>query len=92
MTIQYLKDNRDSILATLTRTVGEENVKAVMQIMVSGLACCDTIEELIESSISIFEFEARPMKKESKLSSMVSNYEFENEIKYDLLKKEYVKL
>lgn len=92
MTIQDLKDNRGSIIATLTEMVGEENVKSVMQIMVGGLDCCDTIEELIESSISISEFEARPKKKESKLASMVCNNELENGIKYDIVKKEYVKI
>ena len=32
MTLQDLKDNRDSIIATLTEMVGEDNVKSVMQI------------------------------------------------------------
>ena len=92
MTLQDLKDNRDSIIATLTEMVGEDNVKSVMQIMVGGLDCCDTIEDLIGSAISISEFEARPKKKESKLASMVCNHELENGIKYDVVKKEYVKI
>lgn len=92
MTLQDLKDNRDSIIAIITEKVGEENVKAVMATMVGGLDCCDTIEDLIDSAISINEFEARPKKKESKLASMVCNYELENGIKYDVVKKEYVKL
>ena len=92
MTIQDLKTNREMIIASITEKVGEENVKSVMQIMVGGLDCCDTIEDLIDSAISISEFEARPKKKESKLASMVCNYELENEIKYDVVKKEYVKI
>jgi len=35
---------------------------------------------------------ARPKKKESKLASMVCNHELENGIKYDVVKKEYVKI
>lgn len=92
MNLQDLKDNRDSIIATLTEKVGEENINAVMATMINGLDCCDSIEELIESAISINEFEARPKKKESKLASMVCSYELENGIKYDAVKKEYVKI
>ena len=90
MTLQDLKDNRDSIIATLTEMVGEENVKTVMQIMVGGLDCCDTIEELIESAISISEFESRPKKKESKLAAMMANAH-EGE-KYNQLTKEWEKI
>lgn len=92
MTIQDLKNNREMIIASITEKVGEENIKAVMATMVGGLDCCDTIEELIDSAISINEFEARPKKKESKLAQMVCNYELENGIKYDVVKKEYVKI
>lgn len=92
MTLQDLKDNREMIIASITEKVGEENVKAVMATMVGGLDCCDTIEELIDSAISINEFEARPKKKESKLAAMVCNHELEEGIKYDVVKKEYVKI
>lgn len=88
MTIQELKDNREMIIATLTEIVGEENVKAVMQIMVSGLDCCDTVEELIESAISICEFE-RYAKKDSKLVQMQNAAHIDE--KYNILTKEYEK-
>jgi hypothetical protein len=92
MTIQDLKDNREAIIASITEKVGAENVKAVMATMIGGLDCCDTIEELIDSAISINAFEARPKKKESKLAAMVCSHELENGIKYDVVKKEYVKI
>jgi hypothetical protein len=92
LTIQDLKDNREMIITSITEKVGEENVKAIMATMVGGLDCCDTIEDLIDSAISINEFEARPKKKESKLAAMVCNHELQNDIKYDVVKKEYVKI
>ena len=55
MTIQDLKNNRNEIIATITEMVGVENVKSVMETMVKGLDCCDTMEELIEGSLSILE-------------------------------------
>jgi len=90
MTLQDLKNNREMIIATITEKVGEENVKAVMQTMVGGLDCCDTIEELIDSAISINEFEARPKKKESKLAVMMANAHQDE--KYNHLTKEWEKI
>ncbi len=78
------------IIASITEKVGEENVKAVMQTMVGGLDCCDTIEELIDSAISINEFEARPKKKESKLAAMMANSHQDE--KYNHLTKEWEKI
>jgi len=92
MTIQDLKTNREMIIASITEKVGEENVKAVMATMIGGLDCCDTIEDLIDSAISINEFEATPRKKDSKLTKMICNHELEEGIKYDVVKKEYVKI
>lgn len=56
MTLQDLKNNRQAIIETITEMVGADKVAVVMQTMVKGLDCCDTIEELIEGSISILEF------------------------------------
>lgn len=63
MTLQDLKKNRTEIIATITEKAGEENVKAVMEQMVKGLDCCDTMEELIENAIYMaLEFEVRVEK------------------------------
>jgi hypothetical protein len=63
MKIQDLKNNRNQIIETLTEMVGEENVKPVMEQMVKGLDCCDTMEELIENAIYMaLEFEVRVEK------------------------------
>lgn len=60
MTLQDLKNNRNEIIATITEQAGAENVKAVMEQMVKGLDCCDTMEELIESAIYMaLQFEVR---------------------------------
>lgn len=60
MTLQDLKNNRNEIITTITEKAGEENVKAVMEQMVKGLDCCDTMEELIENAIYMaLEFEVR---------------------------------
>ena len=69
MTLQNLKDNRDEIIAKITDLVGQENVKDTMATMIGGLDCCDTIDELIESAISINEFQ-KYAKKDSKLVQM----------------------
>jgi len=58
MTLQDLKNNRTEIIASITEMVGADNVKTVMETMVKGLDCCDTMEELIEGSISILNFNA----------------------------------
>jgi len=57
MTIQDLKNNRELIIAKITELVGEENLAKIMQTMIGGLDCCDSIDELIESAIDICEFE-----------------------------------
>lgn len=57
MTLQDLKNNRDQIIASITERVGLENVQNIMAIMVKGLDCCDTIEELISSAIDICDFQ-----------------------------------
>lgn len=63
MTLQDLKNNRESIIVTITEKAGAENVAAVMNQMVKGLDCCDTIEELIENAIFMaLEFEVRVEK------------------------------
>lgn len=63
MTRQNLTDNREQIIATITALAGAENVKAVMQQMVNGLDCCETMEDLIESAIFMAtEFEVRVEK------------------------------
>ena len=90
MTLQDLKDNREMIIAIITEKVGEENVKAVMATMVGGLDCCDTIEDLIDSAISINEFEARPKRKESKIAAMMANAHQDE--KYNHLTKEWEKI
>lgn len=60
MTIQDLKDNRTEIISIITEKVGSETVTAVMEQMVRGLDCCDTMEELIESAIYMAtEFEVK---------------------------------
>ena len=70
MTLQDLKNNRNEIIAIITEKAGEENVKAVMNQMVKGLDCCDTLEELIESAIFMeMEFEVKVEK--SKLASLI---------------------
>ena len=74
MTLQDLKDNRAAIIATITEKVGEENVKPVMEQMVKGLSCCDTIEELIENAIYMAtEFEVKVEK--SKIATILGRLE-----------------
>jgi len=57
MTIQDLKNNKESIIAKITELVGKENVNAIMKTMIGGLDCCTSIDELIQSSIDICDFE-----------------------------------
>lgn len=74
MTINTLKENRESIISIITDKVGSENVKAVMDEMVKGLDCCDSIEELIENSIYMaLEFEVKVEK--SKIASILGKLE-----------------
>lgn len=66
LTIQDLKYNRDFIIETITDKVGEENVKRVMNEMLKGISCCDTIEELISEAIYFcFEFEVKIEKSKN---------------------------
>jgi len=63
MTLQDLKNNREQIIATVTEKAGAENVSKVMAEMVSGLDCCNSIEELIESAIYMaLQFEVKVEK------------------------------
>jgi len=90
MTLQDLKDNREMIIDTITAEAGEENVKAVMQQMLKGLDCCDTLEELISDAIYMaLEFEDRP--ETSKLAAMMSAYKNNNNVEYNTLKKDFEK-
>jgi hypothetical protein len=74
MTIQDLKDNRAEIIAIITEKSGAENVKAVMDQMVKGLSCCDSIEELIENAIYMAtEFEVKVEK--SKIAAILGRLE-----------------
>lgn len=92
MTLQDLKENRTGIISTLTEKVGEENIKEVMNIMIKGVDCCDSIEELIEGSLSIFEQQQnKSRRKVSKTAEMIGRYEAENNIHYDVRKKVFVK-
>ena len=92
MTIQDLKDNRSEIITKITNLVGEENVKATMATMIGGLDCCDTIDELIESAISInkFELENKFSKKDSKLVEMAASAHIDE--KYNVITKEFNKI
>lgn len=80
MTIQDLKNNRDLIIATITEKVGVENVKSVMNQMLKGLSCCDTIEELIKEAIYMtFEFEVKIEKsKTAFILARLEQIEIEN--------------
>lgn len=74
MTIQDLKNNREEIIAIITEKVGAENVKSVMEQMVKGLSCCDTLEELIENAIYMAtQFEVKIEK--SKIAAMLGRLE-----------------
>lgn len=81
MTIQDLKSNRDFIIEQLTEKVGIENLKKAMNVMIDGLDCNDSIDGLIESVVSILEFE-KYAKKDSKLvrlhSRVHANERFNN--------------
>lgn len=60
VTIQEMKDNREMIISVITEKAGSENVKAVMDEMLKGADCCDSIEELIENAIYMtLEFEVK---------------------------------
>lgn len=74
MTIKDLKNNREEIIAIITEKVGAENVKSVMEQMVKGLSCCDTLEELIENAIYMAtQFEVKIEK--SKIAAMLGRLE-----------------
>jgi hypothetical protein len=90
MTTQDLKNNREMIIAAITAEVGEENVEAVMQQMLKGLDCCDTLEELISDAIYMaLEFEDRP--ETSKLAALMSAFKEKNNVHYDAIEKDFVK-
>jgi hypothetical protein len=93
MTIQDLKNNREVIIETITNTYGESMVKDIMSFMASSLenSVSDTIEDFIAEIFEMVEFKMRS-KKDSKLVQMTANYELENSIKYDVVKKEYVSI
>ena len=66
MILQDLKNNREQIISIITEKAGAENVKAVMEQMVKGLSCCDTMEDLIESAIYMaLEFEVKIEKSKN---------------------------
>lgn len=66
MTIQDLKANKNQIIATITELAGAENVKPVMEQMIKGLDCCDSIEELIENAIYMAtQFEVKVEKSKN---------------------------
>ena len=92
MTLQDLKDNKSEIITKITNLVGEVNVKATMATMIGGLDCCDSIDELIESSISINEFklENKFSKKDSILVQMHASAHIDE--KYNIITKEYNKI
>lgn len=74
MTLQDLKNNRETIISILNEKVGEANVKPVMNQMLKGLDCCDNIGELIESAIYMtLEFEVRIEK--SKIAFILGRLE-----------------
>ena len=74
MTIQYLKENKEQIIAIITEKVGAENVKIVMIEMLNGLSCCDTLEQLIEDAVYMaLEFEVKVEK--SKIASLLGKIE-----------------
>ena len=88
MTLQDLKQNREYIINTITEKVGSDLVKPVMEQMVKGLSCCDSLNELIDEAIYMTtEFEFKEEK--GKLASIMAKAHEGEE--YDMLKKEWVK-
>ena len=63
ITIEKLKANKSEIIAIITKEVGDKMVKPVMEQMLKGADCCDSIEELIENAIYMAtHFEVRVEK------------------------------
>lgn len=78
MTTQNIIDNKAEIIATITEKVGAENVHGVLEQMVKGLDCCDTMDELIENAIYMatqFEFRA----EKSKLAALLGKINEQDE-------------
>ena len=86
MTLQDLKDNRNEIINFINGR--GYDLKFAMELAVELCGNCDSIEELFVE----LEQYCKPVKGGSKLASMVCNNELENGIKYDIVKKEYVKI
>lgn len=85
MTLQDLKTNREEII-TFIKSM-EYDMKFAMEMAVEICGGCDSLDELKDELRNY----CRPVKS-SKLAEMVCANELENGVKYDVVKKEYIKI
>lgn len=91
MTTQDLNNQKEEILSIISETCPQFEVEKVFEMMLKGVDCCDSIDELLEGSIIILGYDA-PQRKVSKLAEMVCKHELEEGVKYNMMTKDFEKI